>query len=148
MENVQTRHEEPQLPEGCRLVDFHTSVDSRGSLSVAESYKEVPFEIQRVFWITDITPGASRGEHAHLTCSELLVPIAGSFRLWLTDGKNESEILVDNCRQGVLVPAGVWCKLTEFTPGTVCLCMASQPYMPDGYIDDFETYLSLRRHAR
>ena len=58
---------------------FNKIADERGNLFVAEVAKQLPFVIQRVFFINHVPANATRGGHAHLQCSEVVVPICGSF---------------------------------------------------------------------
>ena len=39
----------------------------------------------------------------------------------------------------------VWCELFDFTPGAVCLCMASGGYDKDGYLETREEWLAALR---
>ena len=38
--------------------------DVRGNLSIIEQFKQVPFEIRRVYWVYDVPGGVERGGHA------------------------------------------------------------------------------------
>jgi dTDP-4-dehydrorhamnose 3,5-epimerase-like enzyme len=121
---------------------FNTFSDSRGKLTVAEIDElNLPFIPKRVFWIHEIPTGTQRGEHANRSCQELIIAINGSFKLWLSDGKNEKEYILDTPNEGVYIPPMVWCKLTEFTPGTICLCLADKEYNESEYINDYKTFL-------
>ena len=62
------------LPRGCRLINLAEHKDKRGSLSIAEAKGEVPFAIERVFWIYDVPEGEERGAHSHRECAEVVVP--------------------------------------------------------------------------
>ncbi|MCR5597887.1 MAG: WxcM-like domain-containing protein, partial [Lachnospiraceae bacterium] len=40
-------------------------VEAHGRLVVVEENTDViPFDIKRIFWVRDVLPGASRGDHA------------------------------------------------------------------------------------
>ena len=47
------------------IIDLPKIVDPRGTLTVAEGLKDVPFEVKRVYWTYDVPSGESRGGHAH-----------------------------------------------------------------------------------
>ena len=40
--------------------------------------------------------------------------------------------------KGLLIPPMVWCELSDFAPGTVCLCLASGDYDKEGYLGSLE----------
>ena len=128
------------LPRGCRLIDFQQCVDERGCLSVAEGRHEIPFPIERVFWIYDVPVNAQRGSHSHNECAEVVVPVHGSFDMMVDDGICSSVIHMSSPHQGILIPPGVWCCLQNFAPDTVCVVFASHPYNASGYTNDYQEY--------
>ena len=128
------------LPRGCRLIDFAEHKDKRGSLSIAEAKKEVPFVIERVFWIYDVPEGEERGAHSHRECAEVVVPVCGAFDMTVDDGITKATVHLDSPHTGILIPAGVWCQLSNFTGDARCVVMASHPYNASGYIHDYATY--------
>ena len=128
------------LPRGCRLISIPEHKDKRGCLSIAEARHEVPFAIERVFWIYDVPAGEMRGAHSHSECAEVVVPVYGAFDMTVDDGVTKATVHLDSPSVGILIPAGVWCQLSGFNCDTVCVVMASHPYNPSGYIHDYSTY--------
>lgn len=133
-----------QMPLGCDLIHLPRVLDDRGNLVFLESNEHIPFEVQRVFWIYDVPEGKTRGGHAHWTCHEVIFPVTGSFEIEVSDGKTQIELTLDVPNKGVLVSAGLWCCLKNFAPGTVCVVMASQPYLPEGYINNYQDFLKAK----
>ena len=131
-----------QLPRGCRIIEFPESVDDRGALAFAEGAHQIPFQIERVFWIYGVPDGKTRGGHSHSESAEVVVPVTGSFSMKVDDGSHSSVIRMDSPRKGIYIPPGVWCDLHDFAPGTVCVVFASHPYNASGYINDYDVYLT------
>lgn len=129
-----------RMPRGCRLINFAEHRDRRGCLSIADPQKDIPFTIERVFWIYDVPEGEERGAHSHNECAEVVIPVCGAFDMTVDDGITRVTVHLDSPCQGILIPAGVWCQLGNFTPGTVCVVMASHPYNAAGYVHDYATY--------
>ena len=127
------------------IISFPHVVDGRGGLAFAEWPSSVPFAVKRVFWIYDVPPHAQRGGHAHWKCSEVVVAVSGGFTMVLDDGEGRTDVRLSSPTEGVVVPAGVWCELRDFVPGTVLMVMASHPYDADGYVHDYEEYLKMKR---
>ena len=127
--------------EGYPVVPIPSVWDDRGGLSFAEAERHVPFSIRRVFWIYGVPDGAVRGGHAHWTCAELIVPVAGAFTMVIDDGRERREIRMDSPDNGILVEPGVWCELRDFAPGSVLVVMASQAYDATGYVHDYAQYI-------
>ena len=58
---------------------FESHGDDRGKLIALEALSEqVPFEVKRVYYIFDTTPGTVRGKHAHRQLKQVLVCLAGA----------------------------------------------------------------------
>ena len=132
--------EQDRLPRGCRLISLPEHRDKRGCLSIAEWGNGIPFAIERVFWIYDVPEGEERGAHSHNECAEVVVPVSGAFDMTLDDGTTQATVHLDSPHVGILVPAGVWCRLSGFAPGTVCVVLASHPFNAAGYVHDYATY--------
>ncbi len=128
----------------CKTINLPTHKDCRGSLTLIDrdtSYTSLPFVPKRCFWIHSVSNNGTRGEHAHRTCWELVVPVHGSFSLGLHDGFQTKDVVADDPCMGIVIPPMVWCRLWNFSPGAVCLVLASEDYDKDGYINDFDSFL-------
>lgn len=117
--------------------------DMRGRIAVAEAGVEVPFTPARTFLIYDVPSPQVRGEHALRTCHEFIVPAAGSAAVVVDDGRSRLEFALDDPQCGLHVPAMTWRSLYRFTPGTVLLVLASEPYDAGDYIRDYDEFLAL-----
>ena len=113
---------------GWRLVDIPTAADGRGILSFAEGNCQVPFPIERVYWIYGMPSDTHRGRHAHRSVRELVVAAAGEFNVHCDNGTDHDTSHLDNPSCGLLVEPGVWKELDAFSPGAVCLVLASGAY--------------------
>lgn len=138
------KHENKQtLPTGCTLLRGITVGDDRGNLTFVEG-STLPFPIKRMFWITSVPSGKNRGGHAHASCSEAVFAVQGAFTMHLSDGNIRGAVRLSAPGEGVVVPAGVWCELTDFTLDCVCVVAASQPYNAEGYVNSYSKYLELK----
>ena len=106
----------------------------------ATSRGQVPFQIRRVYYIHSVAAGAERGGHAHRQLEELLVAVRGSFDLVLHDGHRSTTIHLDRPAVGVHIARYCWRELKNFSPGAVCLVLASWPYEESDYVRDFEEF--------
>lgn len=126
-----------------RRIILAEHADARGSLNVAEAVKNIPFDIARVFWISNVPQGQRRGGHAHWTCHEAVFAAQGSVCITLDEGKGQEDFILSKPNEGVIIPAGAWCELHGFTPDTVLVVLASEAYNPDGYCHNHEAWLRL-----
>jgi hypothetical protein len=115
------------------VIELRGVVDGRGHLSVIE-HAELGFEIQRVYFISQVPPAGRRGGHAHRRVVELLVAAAGAFAVACDDGERRREFQLAGPRQALLVPPLVWRELTAFAPGSMCLVLASEGYDEHEYL--------------
>ena len=69
-----------------KLIELPKFLDARGNLSVIEEMKEIPFKIERTYWIYDVPGGESRGGHAYRENQEFIVALSGSFDVILDNG--------------------------------------------------------------
>lgn len=114
--------------------------DKRGELFFVQNGADIPFKIERCFWIKNVPEGETRGAHAHKTCGELIIAAAGQFTVDVTDGNQTESIVLDCSDVALYVPPYTWCELHDFTHDALCLCLASQPYIEEGYINDYDAY--------
>lgn len=125
----------------CKIVTLPRIVDAtRGALTVVEQLNEVPFDIKRVYWIYDVPSGENRGGHAHKELRQLIVPVSGSFKMVLDNGRETREVLLNHPWQGLLIVPGVWRTLEDFSSGAVCMCLASELYDAEEYIRDYDKF--------
>lgn len=124
--------------------------DERGALSFIQDgsirVEGADFPIKRVFWIYDVPEGKERGGHAHRTCAELLFAVKGSFDVELMSGGSRTRVHLSKPNEGILIRPMVWCRLLNFSPDFVGVCLASQDYQPGGYIHSEEELLDETAH--
>jgi len=124
-----------------QIIDLPKIFDPRGNLTVAEGLKNVPFHINRVYWVYDVPGGESRGGHAHKECKEFIIAVSGSFTVTLDDGTRRHTYLLNHPYQGLLVDTGIWRTLDDFSSGAVCLVIASELYDEDDYIREYDDFI-------
>lgn len=132
----------------CTIIelDKHHS-DRIGNISVVENYKDVPFEVHRIYYLYDVPGGESRGAHAHKELSQLIIAASGSFTVTLDDGKVKRTFVLNRPYQGLYVVPGIWRTLDDFSSGAVCLVLASHGYDEEDYIRDYNMFLKYKRYG-
>lgn len=125
-----------------RLIDLPKIHNRAGNITPINNSLDVPFDIERVYYLYDIPSGESRGGHAHKELHQLIVAASGSFTLVFSDGRDRKEILLNRPDRGVLIVPGIWRELIDFSSGAICLVLASHQYDADDYIHDFEEFRS------
>ena len=115
--------------------------DPRGNLSVIEELKEIPFKIERTYWIYDVPGGENRGGHAYKENQEFIVALSGSFDVMLDDGKEIMTFSLNRSYDGLYVPKGLWRQMENFSTNSLALVLSSTKYDQDDYIRDYKEFL-------
>jgi len=123
------------------MIDLPKVADPRGNLTFLEGGKHIPFEIKRVFYLYDVPGGAERGGHALKSCEQFLIAMSGSFDVIVYDGKENKRIHLNRSHNGLYLPPMVWREMDNFSSGSVCLALASQPYNEGEYYRDYKGYI-------
>lgn len=127
----------------CKIVQLGALGDERGKLVVIEGGESIPFEIARVFYIYDSDDTVIRGQHANRNSEFVLINVAGSSKVRVTDGKEEAIVELNRPMMGVYIPKMIWKDMYEFSKDSVLLVLASTHYDESEYIRDYDDYLKI-----
>ena len=127
-----------------RIISLTKIPDPRGNLSVIEENKDVPFKINRVYWISDVPGGAERSGHAYYENMEMIVALSGSFEVIIDDGVGEQKFLLNRADMALFVPKLTWRKLDNFSTNSVALVLASTFYDEKDYIYSFSDFKKIK----
>lgn len=128
-----------KLDESC-LIELPKVVDPRGNLTYVEENRHIPFPIARVYYLYDVPGETARGGHAHTRLHQLLIAVSGSFDVVLDDGAQTKRYHLNSANVGLHIRPMSWRTLEWFSPGTVCLVLASEPYDEAEYIRDYDQF--------
>ena len=124
-----------------KRIQFDSFGNEQGQLVPLEQFKNVPFEIKRVYYIVKTVDDVTRGKHAHRHLEQVLICVNGSFKLKVDDGHSSEIIEMNKHNEGVYIGNDVWREMSEFTPGTVLIVLASEYYDTSDYIRDYNEFL-------
>ena len=133
---------QPTVP-GSKLIKLPKVTDIRGSLSVGEFSKSIPFDVKRYFLVYGVPSIETRGEHAHKTCHQFLVCASGRVSVAVNDGANIDEHLLDRPELGLYIPPMTWGVQYKYSSDAVLLVFASHYYDSGDYIRDYSEFMSL-----
>lgn len=126
-----------------KILELPRYLDDRGNLSVIEELKNIPFKIERTYWIYDVPGGEKRGGHAYKENQEFIVALSGSFDVVLDDGTERKIFSLNRSYYGLYVPKGLWREMENFSTNSLALVLASTSYNPDDYIYDYNEFKSM-----
>ena len=123
------------------IITLPKITDPRGNLSVIEELKEIPFKIERTYWIYDVPGGEERGGHAYKENQEFIVALSGSFDVVLDNGKEKMVFPLNRSYYGLYVPKGMWREMVNFSTNSLALVLSSTKYNSEDYIRDYQDFL-------
>lgn len=130
--------------EDIQLIKIPVVEDTRGNLGFIQN-DILPFEFKRVYYLFDVPSNAFRGSHSHISQSEVLIALSGSFEVALHDGFEKKSFLLNKPNMGLYIPKGIWRELDNFSSGSVCLVFASDVFEETDYVRDFEEFLTSKK---
>ncbi len=120
---------------------FQPHGDKRGQLIALEEDKDIPFHIKRVYYMYDTETGIVRGKHAHKSLEQILVCIHGSCKVRLDNGRGKKVVLLEKPYEGLYVGSHMWREMFDFSPDAVLMVLASELYMEEDYIRNYDEFL-------
>ena len=108
-----------------------------GDLGVFE-FSQLFFRPERFFWLKGIDPDVTRANHAHRTCHQLLICLAGRLKATVTAPSGNEKVFHLEFGEMLYLKPLMWLQLSEFSNDAVLGVLASEPYDPDEYINDFQ----------
>lgn len=129
----------------CSVIELPKIMNRSGNLTSIQNSIEIPFNINRIFYLYDIPGGEKRGAHAHIKCHQFLIAGSGSFDVILDDGKSRELVTLSQPYKGLHIPPGIWASECNFSSGAICLVLASHKYDEEDYIRDYKDFLNFKR---
>ena len=126
-----------------RIIELPKIYDKRGNLSFFEHPNQLPFEIERTYWIYDVPGGEVRGSHAFREQQEFIIALSGSFDVVLTNGKEEHRFSLNRSYYGLLIPKMYWRRLENFSTNSLALIISYKSYNENDYVRNFEEFKTL-----
>lgn len=121
---------------------FQQHGDKRGQLVALEEFKDIPFEIKRVYYMYDTGINVRRGFHAHKSLEQILICIHGSCKILLDNGKEKKVVSLEKPYEGLYIANDMWREMYDFSEDAVLLVLASDYYNEEDYIRNYEEFLA------
>lgn len=128
--------------------EFQQHGDERGQLVALEEFKDIPFEIKRVYYMYDTKDGVHRGFHAHKTLEQIMICIHGSCKVLLDNGAEKKRVFLEKPYEGLYISNDIWREMYDFSEDAVLMVLASDYYDEKDYIRDYDEFLKISEEAR
>lgn len=124
----------------CRWIAVPGAADARGRVNFLELGKGLDFQPKRLFWLHHVAAGQWRGRHGHRESQLVLVALNGGCQVHLDDGIVTETVALDDPTKALYIGTWVWHELTDFTPQTAVMIVASSLYDEAEYLRDYEVF--------
>ena len=124
-----------------KILEFGDLGDERGKLVVVEGAQDIPFDIQRVFYIYGSDSEVVRGQHANRNSEFVLINVSGSSKVRVDNGFEEDIIELNRPRMGLYLPTMLWKDMYDFSADSVLLVLANSHYDGHEYIRDYDEFI-------
>lgn len=104
-----------------------------------------PFQIQRVYWLHNLTPLEVRGHHAHFKLQQLMVAVSGSIEIEFDNGRERRIEILDRATEALYVPPGLWRRIRALELHSALLVFASASFDEADYIRDYDSFVQFAK---
>lgn len=127
---------------------FQQHGDERGQLVALEEFKDIPFEIKRVYYMYDTGEGVRRGYHAHKSLEQILICIHGSCKILLDNGNEKKIVSLEKPYEGLYINNDIWREMYDFSEDAVLMVLASDYYKEEDYIRNYDEFIKLVKEKK
>lgn len=123
------------------MFKFRKFTDKYGSLIPVEMNLDIPFAVQRIYYIYAVPGQVRRGFHSHKQLHQILICVSGSVKILVKTPREENIVTLDDPSEGLYIGPMVWREMYDFSDDAVLLVLASDHYDEDDYIRNYDMYL-------
>ena len=124
----------------CVVFDLSKINNNAGNITVAEYPNNIPFDIERVYYLYDVPSGEARGGHAHYELEQFIVAASGSFDVIIDDGQDKKRISLNRPNFALHIVPGLWREIDNFSSGSICMVLASHNFNEKDYIRNYSEF--------
>ena len=129
------------LLDKVKIIDLPKMEDPRGNLTFIEEDNQIPFKIERVYWIYDVPGGQIRGGHAFKVQQEIVIALSGSFDVVIDSGSEKRTYSLNRSYYGLFIPAGLWRQMKNFSTNSLAMVITSTKFSEIDYIRNYDEFL-------
>lgn len=124
------------------LFEIDNVRNDMGFLGFLENGK-IPFDLKRIYYITETSERTRRGVHGHIKLKQILIAPIGRFEVKVINKYGEKKYTLDDPNIGLYIPQMSWRELYNFSSPSCCLVLASEVFDKNDYIYDLQKFLKI-----
>jgi hypothetical protein len=122
-----------------RLIALPEIVGKHGNYSVLE-FPDLPFSVQRVYWVYNSKPGMTGGNHAHLRANRVLVCVKGKAEVSLESSEGTRyDFSLDRPSKGLFFPKLHWITYS-LIGDAILMVLVDTLFHDDVKIEDYANF--------
>jgi dTDP-4-dehydrorhamnose 3,5-epimerase-like enzyme len=106
-----------------------------------EAFGEIPFGIERIYYIFGVKNGVRRGFHSHNQLQQALICVKGSVKVLVKTPQQEEVITLNDPSEALYIGPMIWREMYDFSEDAVLLVLASEHYDENDYIRNYDKYV-------
>lgn len=126
--------------KNCRIIDLKVISDSRGNMIPLEFPKQLPFDLNRIYYIYGVPSNERRGFHSHNKLEQILIAISGQVSILTKTPFEEKITVLDSPTKGLYIGPMIWREMFDFSKDAILLVLASEKYDESDYIRNYNEY--------
>ena len=137
--------------EDVKLISLRTFVEPDGNLVPIELnrlYRDIPFEVKRVFYVYGVHNQNDRGKHSHYKTKQVLICLSGEVRVMCDDGFSKATWILNEPNQALYIPEMIWDEQVYVTQNSVLLVLANTMYESEDYIENYDEFKRLKNENK
>lgn len=126
-------------------INFKANVSNFGNLVPIEATDDIPFLVNRVYYIYGVPNDMKRGFHSHINLQQVLICVHGSVKILTKTPFEEKITNLDSPLKGLYIGPMIWREMYDFSEDAVLLVLASEHYTETDYIRDYSKFENLAK---
>lgn len=132
---------EEVIPRSVLLFKENNEItDHLGKIVVFEDFN-IFFKAKRLYVVSKVLNGSTRGHHAHKELHQFLVAINGNITIQVDDGSIKRTVVLKSQKNGLYIAPNVWRTMTWNDDSALLLVLASEVYEEKDYIREYCEFL-------
>jgi dTDP-3-amino-3,4,6-trideoxy-alpha-D-glucose transaminase len=121
------------------LISLQKIGDKKNCICVIEYGSGLPFVVKRNYLVTSTGKSIKRGYHAHKKLQQLIICVAGTCKIKLTNSRENLEFTLESPEFGLFIPAGWW-REYELSENATISVLASEIFEEKDYIREYSAF--------
>lgn len=128
-----------------KIFNFRSFKEDDGVLVPIEGGYDIPFKIERVFYVFNVNNQNDRGKHSHYKTKQILICLNGEIDVIVDDGNKRKTITINDKFTGIFIPEMIWDEQIYKTEDSLLMVLCDTHYDIEDYIEDYDTFKKLKQ---